>query len=101
MEAPSPEKLRLRLAAWARYAYLKMQCQSVNSMARRMCFTQTTLNRIIAGTTKPGLDFAAKLSAFSQISADLLLFHDPPEQFCRPGVPLPGTSLEDRPRRSR
>jgi transcriptional regulator with XRE-family HTH domain len=101
VDAPTPEKLRLRLAGWARYGFVKMRAQSVNDMAKRMGFSQTGLNRIIAGTAQPGIDFAAKLASFAQESLDRLVFHDPPEQFLEPGIPPPGTMLEQRPRRAR
>ncbi len=101
VDIPAPEKLRLRLAAWARFFYVKTHARSVNDMAKKMGVSQTGLNRIIAGTAKPGIDFAVRLSAFGPESLDILCFRDPPEHFFTPGIPPPGTStLEQRPRRA-
>jgi hypothetical protein len=98
---PGDEKLRLRIAGWARFVYVKKRAQSVSEMAERMGHSQTGLNRIIGGTAAPGLDFAVKLAVFSHESLDTFAYDDPPEQFMKPGIPSLSTSLEYPARRAR
>jgi hypothetical protein len=93
VDAPTPEKLRLRLAAWARYAFVKMRMPSVAEMARRMPHSQAALNDIIGGIGSPGIDFAVKLALFAQESLDRFCLTDPPAHFEAAGIPTQDTPL--------
>jgi transcriptional regulator with XRE-family HTH domain len=72
------EETRRRIAAWIRVEMAERGAASVREFARLIGVSHAYLSRVVAGRQTPGLELVLRLVRTLDLSADRLLFEEPP-----------------------
>lgn len=72
------QETRRRIAAWIRVEMADRGAASIREFARMIDVSHAYLSRVIAGRQTPGLELVLRLARTLDLSADRLLFEEPP-----------------------